>query len=54
MSCEDLLSSCEQVRKMADRVRMDMQRASLMTQDIEHLFNDLHFSLKYCIKYTQQ
>lgn len=54
MSCEELLSSCEQVSKLAERVRMDMQRSNLMTQDIEYLFNDLHFCIKYCSKYTQQ
>ena len=54
MGCEELLSSCEQVCKMVDRVRVEMQRTNLMTQDIEYLFNDLHFCIKYCIKYTQQ
>ena len=54
MNCDELISSCEQVRNMAEQIRHEMQRNSLMTQDIDHLFNDLNFSINYCLKYTQQ
>ena len=54
MNCDELISSCEQVRNMAEQIRLEMQRNSLMTQDIDHLFNDLNFSINYCLKYTQQ
>lgn len=39
---------------MAERIRVEMQRASLMTQDIGHLFNDLSASIAYCLKNAQQ
>ena len=54
MNCDELISSCEQVRNMAEQIRLEMQRNSLMTKDIDHLFNDLNFSINYCLKYTQQ
>ncbi len=54
MSCDELISSCEQVRKMAERIRVEMQHSSLMTQDIDHLFNDLTASIAYCLKNAQQ
>lgn len=54
MNCEDLLSSCEQVRKMSERIRYTMERSSFMTQDLDHLFNDLRFSIDYCAKYARQ
>ena len=39
---------------MAERIRVEMQRSSLMTQDISHLFNDLSASIAYCLKNAQQ
>lgn len=54
MSPDELMSHCEQVRKMASRIRVEMQHSNLMTQDIEHLFNDLNSSIDYCLKNCQQ
>lgn len=39
---------------MAERIRVEMQRSNLMTQDISHLFNDLLASIAYCLKNAQQ
>lgn len=39
---------------MASRIRLEMQRSNLMTQDIEHLFNDLNNSIDYCLKNCEQ
>lgn len=48
------LESCEKVRKMSSVIRQDMQRSNLMTQEIDHLFNDLNASIDYCMKNAQQ
>lgn len=50
----ELLESCEKVRKMSSVIRQDMQRSNLMTQEIDHLFNDLNASIDYCMKNAQQ
>ena len=54
MNCDELLNSCEQVRNMAQNIRSDIQRSNNMTQEIDHLFNDLFFTIKNCEKYAQQ
>ena len=53
MSPGELLESCEKVRKMSSVIRQDMQRSNLMTQEIDHLFNDLNASIDYCMKNAQ-
>lgn len=54
MNPGELLESCEKVRKMSSVIRQDMQRSNLMTQEIDHLFNDLNASIDYCMKNAQQ
>ena len=54
MSPGELLESCEKVRKMSSVIRQDMQRSNLMTQEVDHLFNDLNASIEYCVKNAQQ
>ena len=39
---------------MSSVIRQDMQRSNLMTQEIDHLFNDLNASIDYCMKNAQQ